>query len=478
MGDPAGAARHVRESLSADGTWMVVEPKAGDRRGREPKSGGPGLYAFSTLLCAPASLSQPVGLALGAQAGEARIREIVESAGFTRFTGGRDPLQHGVRGEAVTIDEPRDCRNQPGPRTDRARYPDTDGYLERDGVRIHYEVHGHGDPTVLLLPTWSIVSSRMWKMQVPYLARHARSSPSTVGAMAAPTVQQGPTAIGWKESPPMPSQSWTPPRPRAVVVAVSCGALWAAVLAAEHPERVAGLVFISPAVGLAPGHPERQRYDFSERYESHEGWAKYNRHYWQSDYPDFLQFFFEKCFNEPHSTKAIEDCIEWGLDSTPESLIDATEGLSRMGVGQLSGALAQIACPALVLHGDDDLVRPHAQGAALAAALGVELVTLEGSGHLPHVRDPVKVNHLLHDFIVFSPPRPVKNWTRARNRPKRLLFVSSPIGLGHVRRDVAVAGVLRELHPDVEVEWLAQHPVVQQVPNHSAKPFIPPVACS
>jgi SAM-dependent methyltransferase len=85
MGDPAGAARHVRESLSADGTWMVVEPKAGDRVEENLNPVGRAYYAFSTLLCAPASLSQPVGLALGAQAGEARIREIVESAGFTRF---------------------------------------------------------------------------------------------------------------------------------------------------------------------------------------------------------------------------------------------------------------------------------------------------------------------------------------------------------------------------------------------------------
>lgn len=85
MGDPAGAARHVRESLAPDGTWMVVEPKAGDRVEDNLNPVGRAYYAFSTLLCTPASLSQPVGLALGAQAGEARIREIIQSAGFTRF---------------------------------------------------------------------------------------------------------------------------------------------------------------------------------------------------------------------------------------------------------------------------------------------------------------------------------------------------------------------------------------------------------
>jgi SAM-dependent methyltransferase len=85
MGDPSGAARHVRESLSDDGTWMIVEPAAGDRVEENLNPVGRAYYGFSTLLCTPSSLSQPVGLALGAQAGEARIREVVTSAGFSRF---------------------------------------------------------------------------------------------------------------------------------------------------------------------------------------------------------------------------------------------------------------------------------------------------------------------------------------------------------------------------------------------------------
>jgi SAM-dependent methyltransferase len=85
MGDPVGAARHVHESLAADGTWMIVEPAAGDRVEDNLNPVGRAYYSFSTLLCTPASLSQDVGLALGAQAGEARIRDVVTSAGFSRF---------------------------------------------------------------------------------------------------------------------------------------------------------------------------------------------------------------------------------------------------------------------------------------------------------------------------------------------------------------------------------------------------------
>jgi SAM-dependent methyltransferase len=85
MGDPVGAARHVHESLAPDGTWLIVEPAAGDRVEDNLNPVGRAYYGFSTLLCTPCSLSQEVGLALGAQAGEARIREVVTSAGFTRF---------------------------------------------------------------------------------------------------------------------------------------------------------------------------------------------------------------------------------------------------------------------------------------------------------------------------------------------------------------------------------------------------------
>ena len=85
MGDPVGAARHVRQSLAADGTWLIVEPAAGDRVEDSLNPVGRAYYGFSTLLCTPASLSQDVGLALGAQVGESRIRDVVTTAGLTRF---------------------------------------------------------------------------------------------------------------------------------------------------------------------------------------------------------------------------------------------------------------------------------------------------------------------------------------------------------------------------------------------------------
>src|SRR5205085_12347493 len=88
-------------------------------------------------------------------------------------------------------------------------------------------------------------------------------------------------------------------------------------------------------------------------------------------------------------------------------------------------------------------------------------VTLGGADHLPHARGPVQVNLQLRRFAesLEPPPPPSRRWARGKARRKRALYISSPIGLGHAQRDVAIVNELRKLHPDLEVDWLAQHPV-------------------
>jgi pimeloyl-ACP methyl ester carboxylesterase/predicted glycosyltransferase len=344
----------------------------------------------------------------------------------------------------------------------RARYPDEEGYVERDGVRVFYEVYGEGEPTVLLLPTWSIVHSRHWKMQIAYLARHCRVVTFDGRGNGRSDRPRGPEAYVEPEfaADALAVMDRTGTE-RAILAALSCGALWATLLAAEHPERVSAVVYIAPAVPLAPGLPERAIVSsFDEQLDTEEGWAKYNRHYWEKDYEGFLRFFFAQMFNEPHSTKQIEDCIGWALETDAETLADTTSALNLCRLERFADLCARVRCPTLVIHGDRDLIRPHAQGAALAEVTGGELVTLEGSGHGPMARDPVKVNLLLRELI--APPRPAARWRRggARKR-RRALYISSPIGLGHARRDVAIAQELRRRVPDLEIDWLAQDPVTR-----------------
>jgi pimeloyl-ACP methyl ester carboxylesterase len=291
-------------------------------------------------------------------------------------------------------------RPRTGPEQTRARYPDAEGYVERDGVRLFWERYGDGEPTVLLLPTWSIVHSRHWKAQIPYLARHFRvltfdgrgngRSDRPAGAAAYTEREFAADALAVMDA--------TGTR-RAVVAGVSCGALWATVLAADHPDRVAGLVAIGPAVGLAPPHPERAVHSFLEPLDTDDGWARYNQHYWLRDYRGFLEFFFGHCLTEPHSTKQHEDCVGWALGIAPETLVDSQQGLLLCGLERFRESCARVRCPVLVVHGDEDAIRPHAQGAALAEATGGRLVTLAGSGHLPQARDPVRVNLLVREFV-------------------------------------------------------------------------------
>ena len=106
---------------------------------------------------------------------------------------------------------------------------------------------------------------------------------------------------------------------------------------------------------------------------------------------------------------------------------------------------------------------PYAIGARLADLTGGNLVTVPGGGHGIPLRDPVRFTLLVTQFAEsLAPPAPVhRTWTPARSRRRRALFVSSAIGLGHALRDVAIADALRAHQPDLEIDWLAQHPVTR-----------------
>jgi pimeloyl-ACP methyl ester carboxylesterase/predicted glycosyltransferase len=336
----------------------------------------------------------------------------------------------------------------------RARYPDKSGFVERDGVNLYYEVYGSGEPTVFLLPTWSIIHSRHWKMQIPYLARHCR----VVTFDGRGNGRSDRPESGYDErefADDALAVMEATETERATLVSLSLGAQRALLLAAEHPGRVSGAVFICPAVPLAAAPEDRVVHAFDNELDTDGGWAKYNKHFWLRDYEGFLEFFFSKMFNEPHSTKPIEDCVGWGLETTAETLVatQVAEGLDEETAREFC---RRVRCRVLVIQGTNDAITGPRRGVALAEATGGDLVMLEGSGHGPHVRDPVKVNLLLREFVK---PAQQRSWVRGKSRRERALYISSPIGLGHAQRDAAIADELRKVHPDLEIDWLAQHPV-------------------
>jgi pimeloyl-ACP methyl ester carboxylesterase/predicted glycosyltransferase len=368
----------------------------------------------------------------------------------------------------------------------RARYPDLTGFVERDGVKVAYESYGSGELTVVFPPMDAIVHMQAWKAQVPYLARYAR------------VVNIDPRGNGRSDRPTDPN-AYADLEYDADLIAVmdeleieravligACTSAWRALTAAAlHPERVLGVVSISSsAPRLTPPFPERAAANevFDEVLDSHEGWFKENRHFWLDSWPDYARFFFSTVIPEPHSSKQIEDAVGWALDVGPETMLIAEDAPRVSDTPEDTAALlARVRCPVLTIHGALDRCQPIERGERVAEITGGEHVRLEGAGHLPWVREPVVVNHLLRDFVLrfkpVEPPPPVRSWIRPLHRERRLLFLSSPIGLGHSRRDIAIADELRRLRPDVQVDWLAQHPLTEMLERrgetvHPASAFL------
>jgi pimeloyl-ACP methyl ester carboxylesterase len=348
----------------------------------------------------------------------------------------------------------------------RAKPADLMGFVNRDGVKIGFEVTGDGPVTVLLAPTWPALDSRLWKGQVPYLSRHFRVvtlDPRGNGRSDRPADAAGYTdevfagdliavldAVGGD---------------RAVFVGFCDGAWWSAVAAARHPERFLGILAIAPwAPYLTPPRPERAGYDFNVRPDNPQGWAKYNRHYWRENWRDFLEFFFGTHAVEPHSTKQVEDCVDWGLQTEAEVLIRKHDApLCVADAEQTADLLRSVRCPTLTIYGSDDRCQLTRRFELYAELTGGEQIVAEGNGHLIIGREPVAMNHWIRDFAerVGGVRRPAARRVRAGRRPRRALYLSSPIGLGHARRDIAIADELRRLVPDLRIDWLTQHPVTE-----------------
>ena len=337
----------------------------------------------------------------------------------------------------------------------RALEPTEIGTLMLEGFRISYEVFGDpGAPPVLLLPTWQVVHSRHWKMQVPFLARsfrvitfdapgngggertedeaafeHARITEQAIGLLDYLGVEQ------------------------ADVIGFSMGTFYAILMAALYPERVRRLVLIGTGVDPdgwikpQPGRFPGEDISIEERQRLHRQWA---------------ETFFTNFFPEAHSTKAFDDGVSWAMETTRDILRTTVAARGREPSISATEAVERVRCPVLMIHGTEDRNVSIEVARKLAARRpNWELVELEGSAHGPHLRDPVRVNLLIEEFL--SPPRPrQRRWRRSMTRSApRALFISSPIGLGHVQRDLAIARELRHRVPDLQIEWLAQHPVTR-----------------
>jgi pimeloyl-ACP methyl ester carboxylesterase/UDP:flavonoid glycosyltransferase YjiC (YdhE family) len=330
-------------------------------------------------------------------------------------------------------------------------------YVHRPDARIFYQVTGSGARDLFLLPPCQVVvHSRMWKHQIPYLSRHFRvitMDPRGNGRSDRPAAgydleaRYGDVLAVLEEV----------ARPPFAFLAFSCSALLAFRYAAEHSERLSHLILLSAQYAESLPGP------FEERV------APVIR----GDYDNWVARLFKRMLPEPHSLKGVEDGIAWAGETTPDVLVESLRAIDNVDLRDL---LAKVTVPTLAVHGTQDKIVPYPHAQKMVAAIpGARLVTFEGGGHCLHGRDAAKVNRLIRDFVLDRPVEtatvparperavPAETPRAPASRPPRggrrkILWLSSPIGLGHIQRDLAIARRLRERHPDVTVDFLAAAP--------------------
>lgn len=208
----------------------------------------------------------------------------------------------------------------------RAKMPNKEGFVDRDGVRLHYEIYGDGLQTIIFVPPWSITHARVYKAQLPYFSERFRcvtydgrgngksDRPEDVAAYSLSNYVTDVLAV-------MDATGTD----SAIFVGLSFGAMLTCVLAAYHADRVKAAILAGTAAIIGPGYPYMATEHFLAKSDRFEGWEKYNRAYWFANYPDFADHFVRNIFSDPHSTRQIEEGIEWANDTTGAVLAKTVE---------------------------------------------------------------------------------------------------------------------------------------------------------
>ena len=212
-----------------------------------------------------------------------------------------------------------------------ARHPDASGLATSiDGTRLAWEAFGDGSPTIVLLPSAPIVHSRQWKGQIAYLSRSWR------------VVTYDGRGNGLSDRPTDPAAYHddrfvddvaavmdATATDRAVLVGLCVDGVWRAIrTAVARPDRVLGILAFAvgvPSLAPPPPHYITASASFEDELPAYESWQKLNRHHWRRDYADWVRFFFGQMNPEPHSSKAIDDAVDWSLDTSVEVMLARTE---------------------------------------------------------------------------------------------------------------------------------------------------------
>jgi pimeloyl-ACP methyl ester carboxylesterase/predicted glycosyltransferase len=324
--------------------------------------------------------------------------------------------------------------------------PVSEGYMDRNGVKLWYAVWGDRGPWLAFAPPFQVVHTALLKAVVPYLSQHFRvlttdgrgngrsDRPNDRGEYSFDLFHGDFAAV-------LDAAGVD----RAALIGISAAAMTVIRQAAERPDRVSHLVV---AGGFADSRVPDEATARQQAAESRQ---------MREDWPAYLDAFITSIFSEPHSTKAYEDGVRYGWATRGEVIDWCRDGWTGHSVKELA---RRIACPTLVIHGDQDARVVYARGWQCHELIpGSELLTIAGGGHVPAVRDPVLFCRAVREFLGARPRR--RTWVRGASRRRRALFLSSPIGLGHAQRDLAIARELRKISPDLKVDWFTVDPAAR-----------------
>lgn len=333
------------------------------------------------------------------------------------------------------------------PEADRLPYetvtPVVEGFVERDGVALWHAVWGSSGPWIAFPQPFQIVHSQLLKQTVPYLSKRFRvltMDGRGNGRSGRPRGQQAYSFDHFHDD--FVAVLDALQIDRVALVGHSAAAMIALRVAAEQPDRVTHLITVGGFAASLVQTEEMQRRMAKES-------ALLAR-----DWPGYIDYFMSCIFTEPHSTKAYEDGVHYAWATDPEVIDWVRQAWLDQDVRNLAPL---VRCPTLVIHGDEDQRVPHVKGAEIHQLVpGARLLTIGGGGHVPMARDPVVFNHAVRDFVGGMPA--TRTWVRGMKRTRKALFVSSPIGLGHAQRDLAIARELRKLQPDLAIDWFTVDP--------------------
>jgi len=277
----------------------------------------------------------------------------------------------------------------------RARYPDEEGHVENDGVRIFYELYENDAPTVLLMPPVAFSHSRAWKGTVPCLSRHFRvltfdGRGNGKSDRPAHASAYGPEHFGADALSVMDRTATE----RAIVVALGPRAICGVRLAVDHAVRVAGLALLAPDLFAEREFSDAWRAGPQDHYS---GFAAFNPHLMRTDWRAFLEAWSRVMFPRPHSSRQIEDTIEYGLETDGDTFIASTIGTGYPPREAVLDLAARLDCPRVVAQWGHPMW-PARTSDTFAEASGSPLVIFEGLGPAVTSRWPVVANLLLREF--------------------------------------------------------------------------------